>query len=212
MRAINLTGRRFGRLKVLEMSTIRNNGEISWVCECLCGKKIEVRGHSLRIGQTKSCGCFRSHLSSIRNRTHGSRHSPEYNCWAGMWQRCSNERSQFYDDYGGRGIKVCRRWNRFENFLADMGKRPYGMTLDRENNNGNYTPKNCRWSSKTTQARNRRGNIILSLNGVTMTAAEWSIKTGISIYVICWRVRRGWSAEKAITQPVRKMKDWRAEE
>lgn len=150
---IEMTGMKFGRLKVIKKLSSRNiNGHVIWKCLCRCGIKIKVSGHSLRSKNTKSCGC----LKIEKLTTHGKSYSRTYDIWAHMLQRCNNKRHKAYKYYGGRGIKVCKRWLKFENFLEDMGKKPKGLSIDREDNDGNYDKKNCRWATSSEQARNRR--------------------------------------------------------
>jgi len=118
-----------------------------------------VRGTTLRNGMTRSCGCLATELKRERATTHGhatTRTTPTYNSWAQISQRCENKNNAAFNNYGGRGITVCARWRVFENFLADMGERPLGCSLDRVNNDGNYEPVNCRWATRLEQARNRR--------------------------------------------------------
>jgi hypothetical protein len=119
-----------------------------------------------------------------------------------MKRRCENPRSHAYGDYGGRGIKVCDRWKTFENFISDMGERPEGMTLERIDVNGNYTPENCRWATTLEQNGNRRTRRLLTLRGKTQSMTEWARETGIDVNVINARLRRGWSDEKTLTTPV----------
>ena len=157
---VDLAGQTFGRLRVVGFAKILN-GCSAWHCQCECGNKVVVRLSGLQ-ANTRSCGCL--HRDSVArmgraNRTHGEAidETPEYKTWAGMKQRCLNPRDQGYVDYGGRGIKVCRRWLSYENFLADMGRRPSSEhSLDRVDNNGSYEPANCRWATVTEQNRNRR--------------------------------------------------------
>jgi len=158
----DLSGQRFGRLAV-EAYACTRAGRAVWLCRCACGASALVRGGDLRSGNTRSCGCFAldtqravGRSSAARGTTHGRSRTPQYKAWAGMLQRCSNKNARAYKYYGARGIKACPRWFRFENFLADMGERPPGKTLDRINNDGNYEPSNCRWATPKEQQANRR--------------------------------------------------------
>lgn len=155
--AIQVTpGQRFGRLTVLSIAP--HIGERRALkLQCDCGTKCIKTVISLTTGATRSCGCL--FIESLNNRrTHGWSRTPTYNVWCGMIKRCENRRSKSYPNYGGRGINVCERWHKFENFLADMGERPGdNYELDRIDNDGNYRPGNVRWTSDgTAQARNRR--------------------------------------------------------
>jgi hypothetical protein len=117
-----------------------------------------------------------------------------------MWQRCTNPNNNAYKNYGGRGISVCKRWKNFANFYADMGSRPsIKHELDREKNNLGYSPKNCRWVLSVVQARNRRNNRLITLNGKTLTVAAWSEIFGISRYTVYKRLDRGWNVARALT-------------
>ncbi len=119
-----------------------------------------------------------------------------------MRDRCENPKNRQYSDYGGRGIKVCDRWLNFQNFLDDMGERPSKeLTLDRENNDGNYCPENCRWATKIQQVRNKRDNLMITHNGTTRTLIEWSELTGVMRQTISYRLKHGWSVEEALYKP-----------
>lgn len=155
----NLTGQAFGYLVALEDAGRSDNGSRVWKCQCVCGKYVEIRAGSLTYGTTKSCGCMKGKLkvaSSDKHHGHaGKSRSYTYNTWRAMRARCLEINHAKYPQYGGKGIKICERWEKFSNFLEDMGERPLGKTLDRLDGNGNYEPSNCRWATPTEQNANR---------------------------------------------------------
>lgn len=140
-----------------------------------------------------------------RTRTHGhtsgGRESPTYRSWNLMWQRCRNDKCAKYPQYGGRGITVCERWLKFENFLEDMGLRPKGKTLDRVNNNLGYYPENCRWATNVEQNNNRRNSILLTCRGETLTLPQWARRLGINQKTLRKRLYQGWPIEQALETP-----------
>lgn len=203
--AKQLDGQVFGRLTVIERFRSRN-GRVTWLCRCECGKLHEVNSHALTSGHTKSCGCWKAERNTSTAPTHGhaSRKtglSPTYQSWRGMWTRCTNPNVKSYKDYGGRGVRICDRWKDFENFLADMGERPPGTTLDREKNEIGYEPGNCRWATRLTQARNTRANVKLTYQGKEMTQAEFSELIGMNQSTVSYRMKAGWTVEQIATTP-----------
>lgn len=194
MLSYDLEGKVFGSLTAIR--AVNHKGFRSWLCECVCATTHTVHTRSLMSGKTTSCGCTRR----TRN---GKSHTPTYQSWANMRKRCLNEKDRAYTNYGGRGIEVCDRWHDFENFLADMGERPTGLTLERKDNGKGYEPSNCVWATRTEQNRNTRRSALYTYDGITMCEAEWAVFTGISRTTLQQRLRRGWSFERAITTPVR---------
>lgn len=195
---------------VLRREANAADGGTAWLCRCDCGVERTVAGVYLRRGFTRSCGCLKEDTLAKRSTKHGHAHagslSKTYNTWIGMVERCTNEKHVRWDRYGGRGIKVCGRWRDFRNFLADMGEKPDGMTIEREDNDGNYEPGNCKWATRAEQAQNKSSSRILECRGRKQTVAQWSRELGISQPTIATRLQRGWSEERTLTTPVRPMK------
>ena len=178
------------------------------ICRCDCGKIGFHQIGGILNNSVKSCGCYSANLSHIRcltfRKTHGKTTTPEYNVWVSMRKRCFKENHKSYKYYGGRGIIVCDRWrNSFENFILDMGERPSLLhSLDRINNNGNYEPSNCKWSTDKEQTRNQRNNVLVTFNGETKCLAEWSEIYGLGWKCLHYRIFVAkWDLEKAFTFP-----------
>jgi hypothetical protein len=158
MKLKDLTGNRYGKLRVISLMPSEKGIPTRWMCKCDCGNDHPARAGNLQSGQTKSCGCARPQFDGS-NKTHGQSRSREYILWSTMKARCANPNREEYSRYGGRGIRVCDRWrgpNGFENFMADMGPRPSPQhTVERNDNDGNYEPSNCTWSTRKEQHKNR---------------------------------------------------------
>jgi hypothetical protein len=204
----DVIGFRFGRLVVVAdiepiLSGVQRQRAVR--CECDCGALGEYRLCSLRSGNTTSCGCFARESTSTRSRlafrTHGGTGTPEYSAWASLLQRCRNSNDSAYQNYGGRGIRVCDRWQEsFSYFLDDMGYRPSAKhSIDRMDNNGDYSPENCRWATRSEQMRNTSVNRMVSHDGETLCVTEWAERYGMCASKLNGRLNLGWSFERAVS-------------
>lgn len=185
-----LEGHRFGRLFAVRYITETKDYE----CLCECGNKKLFKSNQLKSGRVVSCGCY----NREKSRTHGLGASKVYHVWHSMIQRCSNPEHVEWKRYGARGISVCERWLDFENFYADMGDPPVGLSLDRKDNNGNYCKENCKWSTKNEQQRNRRDTRFVTFQGETKPIAAWAEQFGKKRKVVYSRIFcHGWSPQRA---------------
>ena len=206
MGLLDMAGERIGQLAVIERDT-KMKGDAWWVVKCDYGTIKSIRGGDLRSGRVKACGCLKT--------THGMTGSNEYTIWNIMRQRCRDETVKDWPRYGGRGVVVCAGWQKFENFFADMGKRPSKKhSVDRIDNDGNYScghcaeclenewPANCRWITMAEQHRNTRRNKFITFNRETLCVSDWAKRKGMSSALLRWRLESGWGIEKALTEPV----------
>lgn len=201
--------KRFGRVVAKEIVGKDGRGNSIIRCQCDCGKQCFIILSLLRSGNTQSCGCLRRETTSKalkdlheRLTTHGKSNTPEFWVWIGMKARCHSIGHKAYHNYGGRGIVVCDHWLKsFENFLTDMGTRPGPRyTIERKDNNGPYSPDNCKWATYKEQARNKRTNRLVELNGVTKPLIEFC--SDLRHYDLTWnRLKAGWTLEEALTTP-----------
>lgn len=196
----DMTGVRFGRWLVLgEAEPVGRNRRL--LCRCDCGTERAGYYSTLTQGGSRSCGCYKQDAAAGRkpaNTTHGMRNAPEWAAWNQLRVRCRDSENR---DYGGRGITACDQWNSFEVFLADMGKRPsLRHSIDRIDNEKGYSPENCRWATRTEQARNRRTNQTITHEGRTLTVAEWAERTGIKAGTIYGRLHRGLAPEQILAR------------
>jgi hypothetical protein len=174
---IDRSGRRYGRLIVLrrddQTGPASGGQRVVWICQCDCGNLKRATGHELSAGDTTSCGCFHREVVGRQRRTHARSRTPTYRSWQAAKSRCEDPKNEKFAAYGGRGIKMCERWREsFAAFLADMGERPAGMTIDRVDNDGDYEPQNCRWATPRTQLVNRPGFRLYDWRGRRMTSTE----------------------------------------
>lgn len=211
----DISGRTFNMLTVLKPTRVSEHGQSYWLCRCECGTEKEVRRSHLVGGGTKSCGCSSARLISEGQTRHGhwkgNKGTPEYSAWILARVRCHVPSNHAFPRYGARGIVMCDRWrfgedgkSGFECFIADMGLRPEGGTLDRIDNDGPYSPENCRWVSQKVQTRNRSSNRIVEIDGAKMCVSEAAEKYGVPYSRAINRIRRGWPPERAFKTAARK--------
>jgi len=202
----DLTGKVFGRLRVVLKTQLRSGSGIKWECLCSCGNTTIVSSQCLLKGETVSCGCYKLECNHLQNYKHGKAGSRLYKTWHSMHDRCYNLKNKHYKYYGTRGITVCDRWHSLENFCADMNidDIPFGYSLDRIDNNGNYSPDNCRWATDVQQIRNRTNTYFVTFLGERKSLGEWASIMGLPYYILYRRLtKHKWEVDRAFTTPVR---------
>lgn len=222
----DITGKQFGMLTVLKYSHTNKRKRAVWVCKCKCGSECLREGHGLLLGKTNHCGCV--HIQRLKNnaikRWEGHIKTPKkelktkkdpisktriYSIWSGMKERCLRPSHMHFSRYGGRGITICSEWlNSFHTFKKWAESNGYHekLTLDRIDNNSGYSPENCRWATYKQQANNSRRNRILTIDGISKTATEWSEYSRVKYTTILARIKKGKTGTELIN-PVKKVKN-----
>lgn len=200
---IDITGQRFGRLVALHrVPATGQSRQARWRCRCDCGDETEVVSDKLRRSLIKSCGCLFLEVARQTHRTHGASYTPTYVTWEAMKARCCNPKHPKYKTYGAKGIYICDEWlGSFEAFLRDMGERPEGLTIERKDPFGPYTPGNCVWADSKTQGRNRTVNRYVEVDGRRMCMAEACELHGHPVSRVLHRLDRGWDLMDALRTP-----------
>ena len=184
-----LKGQKFGKLTAIQYLGSKYQRSY-WLWRCDCGKLYKSCGTFVTSGDIVSCGCHRSRRNGLTN-------TRSYHIWYGMIERCENPKNKSYQNYGGRGITICKRWRDFPSFFKDMGEPPLGLSLDRIDNNRGYSPKNCRWATDREQSNNRRNNRTIRKGDKEMTLSQWAVFLGIRTDTL-WRRLRRMSPERAL--------------
>lgn len=200
-KALDLTGKRFGKLTVLSQAGKDKYGCIMWECLCDCGNTTNVVGAKLKIGHVKSCGCL---SKDVHVHTHNMPNTRLYRIWRAIKTRCLNPKFWAYSIYGGRGITVCGEWREsfeaFRDWALANGYRD-DLSIDRIDPNGNYCPENCRWITAKEQVNNTRKNCLYEFDGKSHTLAEWSELLGINYRTLHSRIHKlGWSIEDSFSR------------
>jgi len=192
----DLTGFRFGALVVLGLGQKqRATNGAWWLCQCDCGAQKNLAGSDMVQGKIKSCGCQHRQRIGDAGRKHGLSKSRTYRIWQAIRNRCN----RIHQDYSCRGITYDKRWDLFENFLADMGLAPDDLSIDRIDVNGNYEKSNCRWATREQQSNNTRANIFIEWDGRRQTRSQWEKEFGMRPTTLRSRLRAGWSMKRAMT-------------
>ncbi len=203
-----IIGCRYGKLTVIKEVGVNKYGKKLWECECDCGNKVIHSSSELNYGRVKSCGCLK-HESGEMRKKYNARDRKLYFRWSNIKGRCYNPNDPAYNNYGGRGIKMCPEWEMdffaFRDWSIENGYNEL-LSIDRIDNNKGYSPDNCRWTDHKTQSNNRRSNHYITINGVTKTMKQWSEEYGIAYHQVQKRIASGWSEQDAIQKPLRHKK------
>lgn len=199
---IDLVGKKFGRLTVIRREGFKqcSTKQPTWACQCDCGGSKVVLGVHLRGGTVRSCGCLHLERAKKLNRSHGGSGTATHTSWRAMRERCTNPSNSHYKNYGGRGIGFTAKWNKFENFLLDMGERPEGTSLERRDNNGDYEPENCFWATPNQQSRNTTRTIKIEWQGRTQCMKDWAKEIGVTDCALKYRIKK-FGLQTAMTMP-----------
>jgi len=205
---IDISGQRFGRLTVIKYVGRNKHRDSLWSCRCECGTHTTVGKQALRSGNTTSCGCAKTDSLRLRAK-HNKSPAQLYQCWLDMKKRCYNRNCINFASYGARGITVCDEWRydyvAFRSFALSNGWK-HGRFIDRINNDGGYSPANCRFVSRTESANNTTRTRWLTFRGQTLPIHQWATKTGIKQSLLRVRLWNGWTVERALTQPVQRQR------
>lgn len=199
----NIIGEKYGRLLVVSRAENNASGYVYWLCLCDCGKEKIISRSSLRHGSVKSCGCLNTEIVVARNTKHGAaargKQTSEYSAWMKMKERCLNPKARAYENYGGRGIKVCPEWlNSFNQFIQDMGPKPNGFSIERRDVNGDYNAQNCCWIPLFDQGANKRNSAKVEFGGIVMHKAAWIRFLGIKAYQFYAMENKGFTMRKIV--------------
>ena len=196
-RAVDMRGKTYDALTAVEkVGNNPKNRNAIWRFMCSCGLSCVVDGYDVRSGKVVSCQACAAERTRVASVKHGKTNTREFATWTDIQTRCHNPNSTAFADYGGRGIVVCARWrDSFQNFLSDMGERPAGKSIDRINNDGPYSPENCRWATRQEQARNKRNNVWVEIGGEVKTLSEWARHYGVLAATASLRHKHGHRGE-----------------
>ena len=202
----DITGQKFGRLEATSRAFKDQQRRCwHWICVCECGAELIVRGDCLMSGNTRSCGCLRRDRIVESHFVHGKSKDPLYDVWIAMRARCLDPNNGFYHNYGGRGIALCEEWLNYIPFQEWSLKNGYkrGLCIDRRNNNGPYSPENCRWVTHKTNNRNTRRTHYITYAGETKSLTDWAEEKGLNAQALGNRLNNyNWSIERALETPI----------